>query len=75
MYLRSDIFLPKLAIPLTGLIFLAGVILNLPTRATATNEKGPQQQQDHQTQIDKYKKRQKNLKLEINKGQIGRAHV
>ena len=68
MIIRSDIALLKFAIPLTGLIFLAGVILVLPTKATATNDSALKQQQDRQTQIDKYKKRQKNLQLEINKG-------
>jgi len=68
MIIRSDIALLKFAIPFTGLIFLAGVILMLPTKATATNDNEPQAQQDHQTQIDEYKRRQKNLQLEINKG-------
>jgi septal ring factor EnvC (AmiA/AmiB activator) len=68
MIIRSDIALLKFAIPFTGLVFLAGVMLGLPTRATATDDSALKQQQDRQTQIDKYKKRQKNLQLEINKG-------
>ncbi len=68
MFIRSAIALLKFAIPLTGLIFLAGAMLVLSTKATAANDIALNQQQDHQAQIDKYKERQKNLQLEINKG-------
>jgi septal ring factor EnvC (AmiA/AmiB activator) len=68
MFIRSDFALLKLAVSVAGLFFLGGVILFLPINATAANETVLAQQQDRQSQIDEYKKRQKNLQLEINKG-------
>ena len=68
MFIRPDNALYKFAIPLTGLIFLAGAVLILPAKTRATNETVSKQQQDRQIQIDDYKTRQKNLQLEIKKG-------
>jgi septal ring factor EnvC (AmiA/AmiB activator) len=68
MHIRSDIALQKFAILLAGLIFLAGAILSLPIKSTATNDIALNQPQDRQTQVDKYQERRKSLQLEINKG-------
>lgn len=46
----------------------ADAIKILPPKTTATNDASLKQQEDRQTQIDTYKKRQKNLRLEIEKG-------
>lgn len=68
MFIHPDNVLYKFAIPLTGLIFLAGAVLILPAKTSATNETISKQQQDRHIQIDDYKTRQKNLQLEIKKG-------
>jgi len=66
MFMRSNNTLLGVAIPLTGLFFLAGVILVWP--ATASNDAVLKLRRDRQSQIDQYTERQKNLQLEINKG-------
>ena len=46
----------------------ADAVKILPPKATAANDASLKQQQDGQTQIEGYRKRQKNLRLEIEKG-------
>lgn len=56
---------------ITGLLLLAGAASTFGSsthRIGIANDRALKQQQDRQTQIDKYKKRQKNLQLEIKKG-------
>jgi septal ring factor EnvC (AmiA/AmiB activator) len=67
MFLRSKNAFPKFLFLITGLFLLAGAA-GTSGSDTQTNDASLKQQQDRQTQIDNYIKRQKNLQLEIEKG-------
>jgi septal ring factor EnvC (AmiA/AmiB activator) len=68
MVIRSKNVFPKFVFLLTGLFLLAGAVKIFPSKISAADDTALQQPQNRQTQIDKYKKRQKNLRLEIKKG-------
>jgi len=58
----------KLVALLSGMFLLAGAVKILPPQTAAASDTALQEQQDRQNQLDEYKKRQKNLQLEIKKG-------
>jgi septal ring factor EnvC (AmiA/AmiB activator) len=68
MIIRSNNASRKIATLLIGMFLLAGAVQILPAKTSATNDTVSKQQQESQIQIDGYKKRQKNLQLEIKKG-------
>ena len=71
MIIRSNNAFLKHVILFTGLFLLVdagGTFGSSTHRISTVNDTALKQQQDRQTQIDTYKKRQKNLQLEIKKG-------
>lgn len=71
MIIRSNNAFLKHVLLFTGLFLLvcvAGTFGSSTHRISTVNDTALKQQQDRQTQIDTYKKRQKNLQLEIKKG-------
>ncbi len=71
MFIRSINAFQKYVFLLTGLFLLAGAANTFGSsthRIGMVNDTALNQQENRQTQIDRYKKRQKNLQLEIEKG-------
>lgn len=71
MIIRSNNAFQKFVILFGGLFLLAGAVSTFGSsthRIGIVNDPALQQLQDRQSQIDKYKKRQENLQLEIKKG-------
>jgi septal ring factor EnvC (AmiA/AmiB activator) len=58
----------KLVALFSGMFLLAGAVTILPPLTAAASDTALKVQQDRQNQLDKYKKSQKNLQLEIKKG-------
>jgi len=58
----------KLVALFSGMFLLVGAVIILPPLTAAASDTALKEQQDRQNELDKYKKSQKNLQLEIKKG-------